>query len=62
MKGFIIAVVVVVIGYGIVQWMEIFKANSDFGERVDRQLNFVGEEFDGHRETERDRRREGFGD
>ena len=43
MKGFIIAVVVVVIGYGVVQWMEVFKANSDFGERVDRQINFVNE-------------------
>ncbi|MGO9610750.1 MAG: hypothetical protein ACLPT4_14035 [Verrucomicrobiia bacterium] len=43
MKGFIIAVVVVVIGYGAVQWMEVFKANSDFSERVDRQINFVNE-------------------
>jgi hypothetical protein len=43
MKGFIIVVLVVVIGYGVVQWMEVFKANSDFGERVDHQLNFVGE-------------------
>jgi hypothetical protein len=43
MKGVIIAVVVVVIGYGMVQWMEIFKANSDFGDKVERQLNFVDE-------------------
>jgi hypothetical protein len=43
MRGAIIAVVVVVIGYGLVQWMEIFKANSDFGEKVDHQLNFVDE-------------------
>ena len=43
MKGVIIVVVVVVIGYGLVQWMEIFKANSDFGEKVDHQINFVNE-------------------
>jgi hypothetical protein len=43
MKGFIIAVIVLAIGYGAVQWMEIFKANSDFAEKVDGQLNFVDE-------------------
>ncbi len=43
MKGFIIVVVVVVLGYGMVQWMHNFKANGDFAERVDRQLNFVDE-------------------
>jgi hypothetical protein len=43
MKGLIIAVLVVVIGYGFVQWVEIFKTNTDFAERVDRQINFVAE-------------------
>jgi len=43
MKGVITAVVVVAIGYGLVQWMEIFKANSDFSDKVDHQLNFVNE-------------------
>jgi hypothetical protein len=43
MKGLIIAVVVVAIGYGVVQWMEVFKANSDFAEKVDGQINFVDE-------------------
>ena len=43
MKGLIIAVVVVAIGYGLVQWMEIFKANSDFADKLDHQLNFVNE-------------------
>ena len=43
MKGVIIAVVVVVIGYGMVQWMENLKAKTDFDERVDHQLDFVNE-------------------
>ena len=43
MKGLIIVVVVLAIGYGAVQWMEVFKANSDFGEKVDHQINFVTE-------------------
>jgi ABC-type molybdate transport system ATPase subunit len=43
MKGLVIAVVVVVLGYGLVQWMEIFKANTDFAARVDRQIAFVDE-------------------
>jgi len=43
MKGLIIAVIVVAIGYGVVQWMEIFKANSDFSDKVAGQLNFVNE-------------------
>ena len=43
MKGVIIAAIIVAIGYGLVQWMEILKANSDFGEKVDHQLNFVDE-------------------
>ena len=62
MKGFIIAVIVLAIGYGAVQWMEIFKANSDFAEKVDGQLNFVERAFDGHGEAECCRRREGAGD
>jgi hypothetical protein len=43
MKGLIIGVVVVVLGYGMVQWMNNFKANTDFAARVDGQLNFVDE-------------------
>jgi hypothetical protein len=43
MKGLVIVVVVVVLGYGMVQWMGIFKANTDFAARVDRQVAFVDE-------------------
>ena len=43
MKGFIIVVLVVVIGYGFVQWVQVFKANNDFAEKVDHQVNFVDE-------------------
>jgi hypothetical protein len=43
MKGFIIAVVVVVIGYGVVRWMDVFKANTDFSDRVAHQVDFVDE-------------------
>jgi ABC-type molybdate transport system ATPase subunit len=43
MKGIIIAVILLAIGYGFVQWVEIFKANADFAEKVDGQLNFVSE-------------------
>lgn len=43
MKGLIIAVIVVAIGYGAVQWMEMLKANNDFAEKVDQQVNFVAE-------------------
>ncbi len=43
MKGLVIVVVVVVLGYGLVQWMEVFKANTDFAARVDRQVAFVDE-------------------
>ena len=43
MKGLIIVVIVVVIGYGLVQWMEEFKASGDFVGRVENQLNFVDE-------------------
>ncbi|HVM60208.1 MAG TPA: hypothetical protein VMV72_05010 [Verrucomicrobiae bacterium] len=41
MKGLIIAVVVVLIGYGFVQWARNFKARSDFDAQVYDQLNFV---------------------
>ncbi len=41
MKGFILTVLVVVIGYGFVQWVEIFKANTDFAGRVGAQVNLV---------------------
>jgi hypothetical protein len=43
MKGIIIAVVVVIVGYGFVQWVEIFKTNIDFNDRVARQLDSVDE-------------------
>jgi hypothetical protein len=43
MKGIIIAVVVALIGYGMFQWMQIFKANMDFNDRVARQLDSVDE-------------------
>jgi preprotein translocase subunit SecF len=41
MKGVIILIVVLAIGLGMVQGMKLFKAKSDFTERVDRELNFV---------------------
>ncbi|MGD1021083.1 MAG: hypothetical protein ABSA12_17395 [Verrucomicrobiia bacterium] len=41
MKGFIITVIVVAIAYGAIQWMEIFKANTDFAGRVGAQVNLV---------------------
>jgi hypothetical protein len=41
MKGFIIIVIVVLIGYGFVQGLQVFKANGDFAERVDHELDFV---------------------
>jgi hypothetical protein len=43
MKAFIIILVIVVIGYGGVKGMEMFKTRGDFAERVDKQLNFVSE-------------------
>jgi hypothetical protein len=41
MKGFIIIVIVVVIGYGFVQGLQVFKANGDFAEQVDHELDRV---------------------
>ena len=41
MKGFIIIVIVVLIGYGFVQGLQVFKANGDFAERVDHELDSV---------------------
>jgi len=43
MKGFIIIVVVVLIGYSVVKGIEMFKTYSDFGDRVEHQLDFVDE-------------------
>jgi hypothetical protein len=43
MKGFIIAVLVIVVGYGFVRWVEVFKANADFSDRVAHQVDFVDE-------------------
>ncbi len=41
MKGVIILIVVLAIGLGMVQGMKLFKAKSDFTERVDHELNYV---------------------
>jgi hypothetical protein len=41
MKGFIIIVIVVLVGYGFVQGLQIFKANGDFAEQVDHELDRV---------------------
>ena len=41
MKGVIIGIIVLAIGYGVVQGMKLFKAKSDFTGRVDRELTFV---------------------
>jgi hypothetical protein len=41
MKGMIILIVVLAIGLGMVQGMKLFKAKSDFTERVDHELNYV---------------------
>ena len=43
MKGFLIVVIVVLIGYGFVQSLHALKAKSDFAERVDHQLDFVSD-------------------
>ena len=37
MKGFIIFVIVVLIGYGFIQWTQTIKTNTDFAEKVDHQ-------------------------
>ena len=43
MKGFLILVVVLLIGYGFIRGLEMFKANGDFTDRVVHQLDFVDE-------------------
>ena len=43
MKGLLIVVIVVLIGYGFVQSLHALKAKSDFAERVDHQLDFVSD-------------------
>jgi len=43
MKGMIALVVVVLIGYAGLTGIRQFKANGDFSERVDHELNFVDE-------------------
>jgi thioredoxin reductase len=41
MKGVIIVIVVLAIGFGLVQGMKLYKAKSDFTGRVENELNFV---------------------
>jgi hypothetical protein len=41
MKGVIIVIVVLVLGYGAIQWMNALKTKGDFAVRVERQLDFV---------------------
>ena len=41
MRGAIIVIVLVVIGYGFVQGLNVYKAKSDFSGRVEHQLDFV---------------------
>ncbi|HUJ10776.1 MAG TPA: hypothetical protein VL171_12175 [Verrucomicrobiae bacterium] len=41
MKGAIILIVVLAIGFGLVQSIKLYKAKSDFTERVDHELDFV---------------------
>ena len=43
MKAFVIVLIIVLIGYGGVKGMEMFKTKGDFAGRVDKQLNFVSE-------------------
>lgn len=43
MKGMIILVVVLLIGYAGLTSMKQFKTNGDFAERVNHELNFVDE-------------------
>jgi hypothetical protein len=43
MKGIIILIVVLLIGYAGLTSMEQFKTNGDFAERVNHELNFVDE-------------------
>jgi hypothetical protein len=41
MKSVIIVIVVLGLGFGFVQGLNVFKAKTDFAERVEHQLNFV---------------------
>lgn len=41
MKAVIIVIVLVVLGYGFVQGLNVYKAKSDFAGRVGRELDFV---------------------
>jgi hypothetical protein len=41
MKAVIIVIVLLVIGYGFVQGLNVYKAKGDFAGRVERELNFV---------------------
>ena len=41
MKAVMIVIVLVVLGYGFVQGLNVYKAKSDFAGRVERELNFV---------------------
>jgi len=43
MKGFIVIVIIVLVGYAGVKGIETFKSYSDFGDRVEHQLDFVDE-------------------
>ena len=43
MKAFIIILVIVLIGYGGVKGMEMFKTKGDFTALVEKQLNFVSD-------------------
>jgi hypothetical protein len=42
-KGLIVVVIVVLIGYGFVQSLHALKAKNDFAEHVDQQLDFVSD-------------------
>ena len=41
MKSVLIVIIVLAIGYGFIQGVNLYKAKSDFTERVDHELNFV---------------------
>ena len=43
MKGLLVVVIVVLIGYGFVQSLHALKAKSDFAGRVEHQLDFVSD-------------------
>jgi hypothetical protein len=42
-KKLIVVILLVVLGYGFVQGLNVFKAKSDFAARVEHQLDFVSE-------------------